>query len=111
MGRESEKNLSFLFRRFRLVGRETLTCNKVGLPGQLFRISRQCGSWYWTVRLQSDPLLGGARPVRHGYFGVIPTNPDILGKAGYSALFHGYSVWVYGDTFIAKANAEDQTLS
>jgi len=43
--------------------------------------------------------------------GVIPTNPDILGRdGGYSALFHGYSVWVYGDTFIAKANAEDQTL-
>ena len=43
--------------------------------------------------------------------GVIPTNPDILGRdGGYSALFHGYSVWVYGDTFIAKANTEDQTL-
>jgi len=43
--------------------------------------------------------------------GVIPTNPDILGRdGGYSALFQGYSVWLYGDTFLAKANAEDQTL-
>jgi len=43
--------------------------------------------------------------------GVIPTNPDILGRdGGYSALFQGYSIWVYGDTFLAKANAEDQTL-
>jgi len=43
--------------------------------------------------------------------GVIPTNPDILGRdGGYSALFRGYSVWLYGDTFIAKPNAEDQTL-
>jgi hypothetical protein len=43
--------------------------------------------------------------------GVIPTNPDILGRdGGYSALFQGYSVWLYGDTFIAKPNAEDQTL-
>jgi len=43
--------------------------------------------------------------------GTIPTNPDILGRdGGYSALFQGYSVWVYGDTFIAKPNAEDQTL-
>jgi len=43
--------------------------------------------------------------------GVIPTNPDILGRdGGYSAVFHGYSVWVYGDTFLAKANAEQQTL-
>jgi hypothetical protein len=43
--------------------------------------------------------------------GPIPANPDILGRdGGYSALFEGYSVWLYGDTFIAKANAEDQTL-
>ena len=43
--------------------------------------------------------------------GVIPTNPDILGRdGGGSALFQGYSVWLYGDTFIAKPNAEDQTL-
>ena len=29
--------------------------------------------------------------------GPIKTNPDILGRdGGYSALFHGYSVWVYG---------------
>lgn len=43
--------------------------------------------------------------------GVIPTNPDILGRdGGYSALFQGYSVWLYGDTFLAKPNAEDQTL-
>jgi hypothetical protein len=43
--------------------------------------------------------------------GVLPTNPDILGRdGGYSALFQGYSVWLYGDTFLSKANAEDQTL-
>jgi uncharacterized protein DUF4185 len=43
--------------------------------------------------------------------GVIPTNPDILGRdGGYSALFQGYSMWLYGDTFIAKPNVEDQTL-
>jgi hypothetical protein len=43
--------------------------------------------------------------------GVIPTNPDILGRdGGYSALFQGHSVWLYGDTFLGKANAEDQTL-
>src|SRR5580704_14151534 len=43
--------------------------------------------------------------------GPIPTNPDILGRdGGYSALFQGNSVWLYGDTFIAKANSEDRTL-
>lgn len=39
--------------------------------------------------------------------GTIPTNPDILGRDGaYSAVFHGYSVWLYGDTFLANPNAE-----
>lgn len=39
--------------------------------------------------------------------GTIPTDPDILGRDGaYSALFKGYSVWLYGDTFLAHPNAE-----
>lgn len=39
--------------------------------------------------------------------GTIPTNPDILGRDGaYSAVFQGYSVWLYGDTFLAHPNAE-----
>ena len=43
--------------------------------------------------------------------GTIPTNPDILGRdGGYSAVFQGYSVWLYGDTFLAIRNAEDFTL-
>jgi hypothetical protein len=43
--------------------------------------------------------------------GVIPTNPDILGRDGaYSTLFQGNSVWLYGDTFIAKPDAQDRTL-
>ena len=43
--------------------------------------------------------------------GPIPTNPDILGRDGaYSALFQGASVWLYGDTFIAKADAQNRTL-
>jgi hypothetical protein len=43
--------------------------------------------------------------------GAIPTNPDILGRdGGYSALFQGESVWIYGDTFLAHPNAENFTL-
>ncbi|MGA8224513.1 MAG: DUF4185 domain-containing protein [Candidatus Acidiferrales bacterium] len=43
--------------------------------------------------------------------GPIPTSPDILGRdGGYSALFQGFSVWLYGDTFIAKADVQDRTL-
>ena len=40
--------------------------------------------------------------------GPIPTNPDILGRdGGYSALFMGQSVWLYGDTFLASPNTYD----
>jgi len=43
--------------------------------------------------------------------GAIPTNPDILGRDGaFSAIFHGYSVWVYGDTFLANPNANGRGL-
>jgi hypothetical protein len=43
--------------------------------------------------------------------GTVPTNPDILGRDGaYSALFQGYSVWLYGDTFLAEPNAQGFTL-
>jgi len=43
--------------------------------------------------------------------GTLPTNPDILGRdGGYSTLFQGYSVWLYGDTFLANPNADNFTL-
>jgi hypothetical protein len=43
--------------------------------------------------------------------GPVPTKPDILGRDGtYSALFQGNSVWLYGDTFIAKVDAQNRTL-
>jgi Domain of unknown function (DUF4185) len=53
----------------------------------------------------------GAAVVSTTDLGAIPTDPDILGRdGGYSALFQGVSVWVYGDTFLAKPNAEGFTL-
>src|SRR5215469_842944 len=43
--------------------------------------------------------------------GALPTNPDILGRdGGYSTLFQGASVWLYGDTFLAKADVQNRTL-
>jgi Domain of unknown function (DUF4185) len=43
--------------------------------------------------------------------GIIPANPDILGRDGaYSAVFNGYSVWLYGDTFLASPNADGFSL-
>ena len=43
--------------------------------------------------------------------GVIGGNPDILGRdGGYSGMFAGNSVWVFGDTFLANPNADGQIL-
>jgi hypothetical protein len=40
------------------------------------------------------------------------TNPDILGRDGaVSAQFQGYSVWLYGDTFLAQPNADGRGLT
>jgi hypothetical protein len=56
-------------------------------------------------------LANGPTVVSAKDLGVIPTNPDILGRdGGYSALFHGSSVWLYGDTFLASPNVEGFTL-
>jgi hypothetical protein len=50
----------------------------------------------------------GLQIVKVTDLGPIATNPDILGRdGGASALFQGNSVWVYGDTFLAKPNAEN----
>jgi uncharacterized protein DUF4185 len=43
--------------------------------------------------------------------GTIPTNPDIMGRDGaVSAAFQGYSVWLYGDTFLSRPNADGRGL-
>jgi hypothetical protein len=53
----------------------------------------------------------GLRVVRATDLGTIPTNPDILGRdGGFSALFQGYSMWVYGDTFLAHPNVNGRGL-
>lgn len=49
--------------------------------------------------------------VRATDLGTIPTNPDILGRdGGFSALFQGNSVWIFGDTFLAHPNANGRGL-
>ncbi len=43
--------------------------------------------------------------------GTLQTSPKILGRdGGYSGLFNGYSIWLYGDTFLASPDAEGNTL-
>ncbi len=53
----------------------------------------------------------GLRIVNATDLGTIPTHPDILGRDGaLSAVFQGYSVWLYSDTFLAQPNADGRTL-
>lgn len=67
-----------------------------------------CGSVTYHQPSSADP---GISIVQVTDLGAISTNPDIEGRdGGYSALFQGNSVWLYGDTFLAKPNAEDFTL-
>jgi hypothetical protein len=67
-----------------------------------------CGSITYNAPSPSDP---GIAVVQVKDLGPIPTNPDILGRDGaYSALIEGNSVWLYGDTFLARPNADDFTL-
>jgi hypothetical protein len=67
-----------------------------------------CGSITYNTPSPSDP---GIAIVQVKDLGPIPVNPDIVGRDGaYSAIFQGNSVWLYGDTFLARPNAEDFTL-
>lgn len=73
-----------------------------------FLILGLSGCFYPSPSSGPSPALSVAKAQD---LGAIPTNPDILGRdGGYSALFQGYSVWLYGDTFLSKPNAVDQTL-
>jgi hypothetical protein len=107
---------SILLQGFRLVHKGTISLQQRKSSRILSRI---WPVWFLILGLSgcslySSPSSGPPPSVSVAQatdLGPIPTNPDILGRdGGYSALFQGYSVWLYGDTFIAKANAEDQTL-
>jgi hypothetical protein len=42
---------------------------------------------------------------------MLPTNPDITGRdEAYSAVFQGYSVWLYGDTGLQKNDASGRNF-
>lgn len=73
----------------------------VGLTAVLLLAAAGCG-----VQLPANLSVVQATDL-----GPIATNPDILGRdGGYSALFGGYSVWLYSDTFLGRPNAGDFTL-
>jgi Domain of unknown function (DUF4185) len=54
----------------------------------------------------ADVLISSVRDI-----GVIRVNPVILKRdAGFSALFRGKSVWLFGDTLLETANARNVTM-
>src|SRR6201998_2036752 len=91
-------------------------------------VTRSCQTWL-SISVLSAPLasflllavsgcsLGSSGPplaatvTKVTDLGTITTNPRILGRdGGYSALFQGYSVWLYGDTFLSSPDAEGRGL-
>lgn len=54
--------------------------------------------------------LSNALSVQAADLGPLPANPDIVGRDGaYSGAFQGYSVWIYGDTFLQAPDASGRT--
>jgi len=93
--------LDFAFRLIGSRGRSTLAAFGLIAPFLLAMLS--CGS--------NPGPPAALTVVSSSDLGPIPTNPEILGRDGaYSALFQGYSVWVYGDTFLANPNADGRGL-
>lgn len=70
-----------------------------------------CGGGSSSKPFGASGSAGGAAIVSATDLGVIAANPDILGRdGGYSATFQGQAVWIYGDTFLGKPDAEGRTL-
>ncbi len=59
----------------------------------------------------SSGLSADLAVVKATDLGPIITNQKIVGRdGGYSGVFAGNSIWVFGDTFLTNPNAEGQTL-
>ena len=105
-----------LFRSFLLVCRANSGVQRRRLCRILYRILPLCVliPALSGCSLYPSPSHGPAPAVsivQAKDLGVVATNSDILGRdGGYSALFQGQSVWLYGDTFIAKPDALNRTL-
>jgi hypothetical protein len=90
-----------------------------GIRVQLNSLLRFCGFFVLCTSMagcSSYPSGSSGPPaalsvVQTTDLGVIAANPKILGRdGGYSGVFAGKSVWLFGDTFLANPNAQGQTL-
>ena len=116
MERNGSMRPHILFRRFRLVRRGNMGPQKRRssrilppiLPVLFLVLGLSGCNLYPSPSSGPPPALA---IVQATDLGAIPTNPDILGRDGaFSTLFQGFSVWLYGDTFISKADAQNRTL-
>jgi hypothetical protein len=78
-----------------------------------------CCGWFATFAMCGCSLYPGGSSgpaaglsvVQATDLGAIATNPKIVGRdGGYSGVFGGYAVWVFGDTFLSNPNTEGQNL-
>jgi len=70
-----------------------------------------CGGGSSSEGPPSSGSLANVLSVQATDRGTVPTNPDILGRdEAYSAAFQGHSVWLYGDTGLAKPDASGRTF-
>jgi hypothetical protein len=98
--RHSVSRAGLIMRRSDLLGVLGIACCSVlGISGCSFYPSGSSGSPADVTVVESSDR------------GAIGANPKILGRdGGYSGVFAGYAIWLYGDTFLAHPNAQGQTL-
>ena len=104
--------------QFRLTGLAIISCNKSRNMGRSESPPILLSVLFLVLGTSSCNLFSGSSGpppnvsiVQAKDLGVIPANPDILGRDGAnSALFQEHSVWLYSDTFLAKPDAQNRTL-
>jgi hypothetical protein len=69
-----------------------------------------CGGGGGDSQASNGPPLQGVLTTQATDMGVLPQNPDIWGRdEAYSASFQGYSIWLYGDTFLQNQDVSGRT--
>jgi uncharacterized protein DUF4185 len=69
-----------------------------------------CGGGSGDSHVYNGTPLQGVLTAQAADMGPLPQNPDIWGRdEAYSASFQGYSIWLYGDTFLQNQDVSGRT--
>jgi len=69
-----------------------------------------CGGGSGDSQAYNGPPLQGVLTAQAADMGALPQNPDIWGRdEAYSASLQGYSIWLYGDTFLQNQDVSGRT--